>query len=59
VGIENSAAGISASEAAHLFAIDIGNPDVLHRANVVYTRTKDIAIGKVLKEEIIQWEIQK
>lgn len=51
VGIEDSAAGVTAIKEAHMYAIGIGNPSVLHQADIVYTETKDIAIGEVLREK--------
>jgi beta-phosphoglucomutase len=47
VGIEDSAAGITSIKAAHMYAIGIGDPSVLHQADVIYAQTRDIAIGEL------------
>lgn len=45
VGVEDAEAGVEAIKAAGMFAVGIGEADVLHQADIVYKETKDIKLN--------------
>lgn len=48
VGVEDAVAGIEAIRAAGMFAVGIGEPDVLTEADLVFTDTRDLTLANVL-----------
>jgi beta-phosphoglucomutase len=49
IGVEDAAAGISAIKAAGMFAVGIGDPEVLRAADVVYSGLEEFELQQVLK----------
>ncbi len=48
VGIEDAEAGVKAIKAAGMFAVGIGNSQVMKEADIIFAETKDINIDEVL-----------
>lgn len=48
VGIEDAAAGVAAIKSAGMFAIGIGDPAVLHQADVTFPTTGEIDLSQIL-----------
>lgn len=49
VGVEDAVSGITAIKNAGMFAIGIGNPEILQEADIVYPETKDIQLEDITK----------
>lgn len=47
VGVEDAVSGVTAIKKAGMFAIGIGDPDILSEADIVYSETKDIKIEDI------------
>jgi beta-phosphoglucomutase len=47
VGVEDAEAGVEAIKAAGMFAVGVGNPDVLARADLVVARTAELTFEKI------------
>lgn len=50
LAFEDSAAGVESINAAGMFAVGIGDPQVLGAARVVYPRTADVRLGELLRQ---------
>jgi len=48
IGVEDAVAGITAIKAAEMFAVGIGEKDILKDADIVYRYTKDIDLKQLL-----------
>lgn len=48
IGVEDAYSGIAAIKAAGMFAVGIGDPTILHEADIVYPTTKDIRLEDIL-----------
>lgn len=48
VGLEDAVAGIQAIKAAGEFAVGIGDPKLLHQADLNFTTTADVALPKIV-----------
>lgn len=48
IGFEDAAAGIEAIRSAGMFAVGIGDPDILSRADIVYLSTADVDLNAIL-----------
>jgi len=47
VGVEDAVSGITAIKQAGMYAIGIGNPTILHEADIIYSHTKDIRLEDI------------
>lgn len=47
IGIEDAKAGVSAIKGAGMFAVGIGNEEILAQADLVYSSTKDLPFEKI------------
>ncbi len=51
IGVEDATAGVQAIKSAGMFAIGIGEPQVLSQADTVYKETKDINLEEILTRD--------
>lgn len=49
IGIEDAEAGVEAIKHAGMFAVGIGSPQVLNKADVVYEHTSHLSLSELLK----------
>lgn len=47
VGLEDAVAGIQSINAAGEFSVGIGDPKILHEANLNFEQTADVSLGKI------------
>ncbi len=50
IGIEDAYSGIEAIKSAGMYAVGIGNPDILYQADIVYKESKDIDFLTIEKQ---------
>lgn len=49
IGVEDAVAGIESIKSAKMFAVGIGDSQILHNADVVYAKPLDISLEELLK----------